>query len=677
MTSTSGSPAEGDPKLGTDKLRLKLTAGHSKKPSLDSARSVASRRSTPSSTPRQHNSRRHNTSLDSARSLTSRRSTPSSSPQHPATRPAAPSSPAWDAATPRPLATTHLAAGTDIPVSVVVNIRPMMNRELSEGCQSCLSISSMPDALPEVSVAGYAMRSFPFDRVYGEGGLHSSKLFDDCVAPLVDGLFEGYNATVLAYGQTGAGKTFTIGTHPKGAEGDRQWPAVIPQFTDMMFAKAAALAQDGRASATATVSFLELYQNSIHDMLADNHKTSHVEIRERGGTQVEVEGQREVAVASAAEVDTCLQRGIAARATHATNMNDHSSRSHAIFTVSLQVKRWRPLPTDGGEGEEGVEETLSAKIHLVDLAGSERLKKSGAEGQQQKEAACINLGLLSLRNCIEALCTPNRGHVPYRSHKLTRLLQDSLGGNSRTVMIACVSPSDSNMEETLNTLKYTSSARTIKNKLVANRDEQSAAALAMMEELRRLRQELADARRSSAASEALEMVVAGPDTASQELEAIKHERDSWQMRACVAESMCVQALYSYALSMTANHEMVRRISACFSQCAETATKQAARAAAPQLADASTSCGEETTEADTQLALPRPAGQNLQRLLALAAFLASISAASIATAAAAGSSRGSSGCCGSLPAEARLPPPRLSPSAGCLACAEPAQTSLSA
>jgi len=405
-------------------------------------------------------------------------------------------------------------------------------------------------------VAGYAMRSFPFDRVYGEGGLHSSKLFDDCVAPLVDGLFEGYNATVLAYGQTGAGKTFTIGTHPKGAEGDRQWPAVIPQFTDMMFAKAAALAQDGRASATATVSFLELYQNSIHDMLADNHKTSHVEIRERGGTQVEVEGQREVAVASAAEVDTCLQRGIAARATHATNMNDHSSRSHAIFTVTLQVKRWRVLQLGGGEchseegnglggggpkegeEEEEVEEVLVAKMHIVDLAGSERIKKSGVEGQQQKEAACINLGLLSLRNCIEALCTPNRSHIPYRSNKLTRLLQDSLGGNARTMMIACVSPADSSMEETLNTLKYTSSARNIKNKVVANRDEQSSVGLAMMDEIHMLREQLTALKSSVEGNMLGGSGGGGGGGDSLELDTLRGERNSWRMRATVAESRC-------------------------------------------------------------------------------------------------------------------------------------------
>ena len=118
-----------------------------------------------------------------------------------------------------------------------------------------------------------------------------------------------------------------------------------------------------------------------------------------------------------------------------------------------------------GDPPAEVEESLSAKMHIVDLAGSERIKKSGVEGQQQKEAASINLGLLSLRNCIEALCKPQRGFVPYRSNKLTRLLQDSLGGNARTVMIACVSPADSSIEETLNTLKYASSARNIKNKV--------------------------------------------------------------------------------------------------------------------------------------------------------------------------------------------------------------------
>eukprot|EP00873_Tetraselmis_striata_P007577 jgi/Tetstr1/427841/TSEL_001811.t2 len=458
---------------------------------------------------------------------------------------------------PAPLPTTRAAAGDDMPVTVVVHVRPMVERERAAGCQGCLEVDTEGKVSPEVAVRGYQARAFPFDQVYGDGAQPSGALFGDCVAPLVEGLFEGYNGTVLAYGQTGAGKTYTMGTHA-AVDGDRSWEAVIPQVTSLLFSKAGELQADGRSTAVVAVSFFEVYQNSLRDLLAAKGKESAIEIRERGGTDITVEGHTEVAVEGAADVEAALQQGIAARATHATNMNEHSSRSHAIFTISLSLRRWRRLEVGGGSGGSGndsegestadsgpevseVEEHLSAKMHLVDLAGSERIKKSGVQGLQQKEAASINLGLLALRNCIEALCERGRTHIPYRSNKLTRLLQDSLGGNARTVMVACVSPADSNMDETLSTLKYASSARNIKNKVVANRDEESSAMLAMMDEIRMLRAQLAAAREGGdsggGGGDPLLLRRHLRDAAAQQqLNALQEDRDRWRLRATVAES---------------------------------------------------------------------------------------------------------------------------------------------
>lgn len=179
-----------------------------------------------------------------------------------------------------------------------------------------------------------------------------------------------------------------------------------------------------------------------------------------------------------------LNKGISHRTTSATLMNEGSSRSHAIFTVTIEqriVKEFEIAPEviEGGKEEAPAagqqEELISAKFHFVDLAGSERIKRTGATGMLLKEGISINKGLLCLGNVISALTEESRKnhHIPYRDSKLTRILQDSLGGNSRTTMIACVSPAESNYEETINSIKYASRARNIKNKPVVNRDPNS------------------------------------------------------------------------------------------------------------------------------------------------------------------------------------------------------------
>ena len=215
-------------------------------------------------------------------------------------------------------------------------------------------------------------------------------------------------------------------------------------------------------------------QEEIRDLLvfgenqAKLNRTTSVSVREMPGGGVCLAGATEREVTSKEQTGELLSQGSQFRATASTNMNSRSSRSHAIFTITLEQRKQVSLTDDCQKNSDEEEETtaheedvvddfLTAKMHLVDLAGSERAKRTKAEGQRLKEGIDINKGLLALGKVISSLVEHHR-HVPYRDSKLTRLLQDSLGGNSRTVMIACVSPADINMEESINTLRSASVA---------------------------------------------------------------------------------------------------------------------------------------------------------------------------------------------------------------------------
>ena len=225
------------------------------------------------------------------------------------------------------------------------------------------------------------------------------------------------------------------------------------------------------------VSFMELYNEQLFDLLSNKSRKEDtiVDIREDGNKGIKIPGLTEMDITSVANTMTMLEKASEGRVTAATAMNARSSRSHAIFTLSIESR----------SKEDGKTLTVS-KFHMVDLAGSERQKKTKAKGDRLKEGININMGLLSLGNVISALGEENRGansHIPYRDSKLTRLLQDSLGGNSHTLMIACVSPADSNLEETISTLRYADRARKIKNKPIINKDPRN-------EELTRLRSQV-------------------------------------------------------------------------------------------------------------------------------------------------------------------------------------------
>ncbi|XP_010570687.1 PREDICTED: chromosome-associated kinesin KIF4A isoform X3 [Haliaeetus leucocephalus] len=344
-----------------------------------------------------------------------------------------------------------------IPVRVALRCRPLVPKEISEGCQMCLSFVS---GEPQVVVGND--KSFTYDYVF-DPSVEQEEVFNTAVAPLIRGIFKGYNATVLAYGQTGSGKTYSMGGTYTANQEHEPSVGVIPRVIKLLF-KEKEQRQDWEF--VLKVSYLEIYNEDILDLLCPSReRSSPISIREDPKEGIKIVGLTERNVTCAQDTVSCLEQGNNSRTVASTAMNSQSSRSHAIFTICIDQKK-----------KNDKNSSFHSKLHLVDLAGSERQKKTKAEGDRLKEGININRGLLCLGNVISALGDENKkgGFVPYRDSKLTRLLQDSLGGNSHTLMIACVSPADSNLEETLNTLRYADRARKIKNKPIVNLDPQAA-----------------------------------------------------------------------------------------------------------------------------------------------------------------------------------------------------------
>lgn len=375
-------------------------------------------------------------------------------------------------------------------VRVAVRIRPLIGREKVERCDECVSVVE-----EEMQIVMGKNRSFTYDYVFGKYAQQSD--IWKCVDPLVRANFDGYNSTIFAYGQTGSGKTFTMGSGSAVHIPPEEY-GIIPRVIMHMFETIESKTLENPLyKAELRIRFLEIYGEEIHDLLVtlgDSSGESKVALRETEGGEVLVTGAAEEVVGDADDCLRLLERGTLCRTTGSTLMNAHSSRSHAIFTVSMV--QHIPIAGTAGEGDalaEGEYETRSCYFNFVDLAGSERQKRTQAEGKRLKEGIDINKGLLALGNVISALGDDKkRGkvHVPYRDSKLTRMLQDSLGGNSRTLMLTCVSPADVNFEETLNALKYANRARNIQNKAVVNRDEASAMTLELRRQVQMLQAEV-------------------------------------------------------------------------------------------------------------------------------------------------------------------------------------------
>ena len=342
-------------------------------------------------------------------------------------------------------------------VRVAVRVRPLTSKE--RDCKAVVEVH------PPASI-GVGARSFTYDLVL-DSSVPQSTVYEKISPSLLASFLDGYNATVMAYGQTGSGKTFTMGSEVHNSEGFAADAGLIPRFMASIFQllaqkKVSAVTnppndmpvlQDFQVHAT----FLEVYGEDVHDLLDRDRKTLPLRDDAKGG--VVVTGLTSLAISSADQALDVLNQGTLNRTTAATLMNLTSSRSHAIFTIYLtQTTR-----------SQDIDAVTTSKFTLVDLAGSERMKKTGAVGERALEGIKINEGLLALGNVINALADEERIskgkkiHVPYRQSKLTRLLQDALGGNSQTLFIACVSPAETNASETLSTLHYANRARNIKN----------------------------------------------------------------------------------------------------------------------------------------------------------------------------------------------------------------------
>ncbi|KAK8049376.1 kinesin motor domain-containing protein [Apiospora phragmitis] len=353
-------------------------------------------------------------------------------------------------------------------IKVVVRCRPFNSREKDRGAKCIVEMKDNQTVLtppPEAAAAAAkgkgdgSQKAFAFDRSYWSFDKDASNyagqqnLFDDLGHPLLENAFEGYNNCIFAYGQTGSGKSYSMMGYGKEH-------GIIPMICQDMFKRIAKMQEDKNLKCTVEVSYLEIYNERVRDLL--NPAT-------KGNLKVHL---AKLVVGSFEEIEHLMDEGNKARTVAATNMNETSSRSHAVFTLMLTQKKF--------DTDTKMELEKAAKISLVDLAGSERATSTGATGARLKEGAEINRSLSTLGRVIAALA----------DLVLTWLLKDSLGGNSMTAMIAAISPADINYDETLSTLRYADSAKRIKNHAVVNEDANARMIRELKEELDLLRSKM-------------------------------------------------------------------------------------------------------------------------------------------------------------------------------------------
>ncbi|XP_026162837.1 kinesin-like protein KIF17 isoform X2 [Mastacembelus armatus] len=356
-------------------------------------------------------------------------------------------------------------------VKVVVRCRPLNDREKALGSKMVLSMDLhlCQCFIEKPGVADEPPKQFTFDGTYFIEQ-STEDMYNEIAYPLVEGVTEGYNGTIFAYGQTGSGKSFTM----QGVSEPATQRGVIPRAFEHVF-ESIQCAENTKFLVRA--SYLEIYNEEIRDLLGNDTK-QRLELKEHPERGVYVRDLSMHTVHTVGECERIIEQGWRNRAVGYTLMNKDSSRSHSIFTIHLEI-----CNTDAG----GQVHLRAGKLNLVDLAGSERQSKTGASGERLREATKINLSLSALGNVISALVDGRSKYIPYRDSKLTRLLQDSLGGSTRTLMIACLSPADNNYEESLSTLRYANRAKSIQNRPRINEDPKDALLREYQEEIKKLR----------------------------------------------------------------------------------------------------------------------------------------------------------------------------------------------
>ncbi|KAK1086669.1 Kinesin-related motor protein [Friedmanniomyces endolithicus] len=348
-------------------------------------------------------------------------------------------------------------AGQETNINVVVRCRGRNDREVRENSGVVVSTEGVKGKKVELSMGPSALsnKTYQFDKVFSPAA-DQGMLFEEVVVPILDEVLAGFNCTIFAYGQTGTGKTYTMSGDIADTLPIPDAAGIIPRALHSLFAR---LSEEDAEKCEYSVkcSFIELYNEELRDLLAADGSSKlkiFDEANKNGRSTTLVQGMEESHIKSAPNGIRLLREGSHKRQVAATQCNDLSSRSHTVFTVTVYMKR---------TAETGEEFVSAGKLNLVDLAGSENIQRSGAENKRAAEAGLINKSLLTLGRVINALVDKS-SHIPYRESKLTRLLQDSLGGRTKTCIIATLSPAKSNLEETISTLDYAFRAKNIRNK---------------------------------------------------------------------------------------------------------------------------------------------------------------------------------------------------------------------
>eukprot|EP00899_Mesostigma_viride_P008041 jgi/Mesvir1/17238/Mv07651-RA.1 len=353
-------------------------------------------------------------------------------------------------------------------VKVVVRCRPLNSKELANKNARIVDMDLRRNCVEVKGPEG--VKAFTFDKIYDWNSTQSA-IYKDSAKQIVDSVLEGYNGTIFAYGQTGTGKTHTM----EGRDDPPELRGIIPNSVQHVYSHV-----EGAESTKEYLircCYIEIYNEEIRDLLSKNHK-ERLQLKDRPDTGVYIQGVSQIVCKDAAEIDKLIQQGRKNRSVGETLMNQDSSRSHSILTFLIEQSE---------AGPDGKDMIRAGKLNLVDLAGSERQAKTGATGDRLKEATKINLSLSALGNVISALVDGKSTHIPYRDSKLTRLLQDSLGGNTKTCMFANIGPADYNYDETISTLRYANRAKNIKNKARINEDPKDALMREYKEEINRLK----------------------------------------------------------------------------------------------------------------------------------------------------------------------------------------------